>query len=102
VLVGDGELRPGRGFTGAVIAACETIRFAAGIEKGKVWIYESSGERRAVADIRNPGYYGFLTWEPAEVYANSYEELMRAAGGTARGGSLRIDESIKSTTTKKG
>jgi hypothetical protein len=48
-------------------------------DAGKVWVYAAGGEYRAVADIGRPGYYGDLTWEPAEVYEVSDEELMAAA-----------------------
>jgi hypothetical protein len=75
-LLGDGELYDGLGFTDAIMAACQAIRNATGLQEGKAWVYSPDGQRRAVVDLYTPGCYGDLTWEPAEVYAISFEELI--------------------------
>jgi hypothetical protein len=77
VIFGTGEPKSGRGFTEAVWLALEEIR-AKGVNSGRVNLYASCGNRKAVIDVNFTGYYGDIKWGVAPVYVVSASEIEKA------------------------
>lgn len=76
-VLGNGELREGRGLTDCVFAACEALEKAGA--NGDVEVYAPGGERMAITKISRPGYYGNLKWGPAKVWVLDADQLAEEA-----------------------
>lgn len=76
-MFGDGDPKPGRGFTAAVWQAQEAIR-ATGV-KGIIRVFAPGGLRMANLGVNDTAYFGDLKWEAATMIEISVEAIEAAA-----------------------
>lgn len=79
VMLGDGEPKGNRTATECVCIACGQLLQVVGASGSMVRIYAAGGMHCAETDLRHPGYYGDLKWQPAITHQISAEAVLSAA-----------------------